>query len=103
MWDGERAILEAVPLAIKEKKNIVVASGHSLGKDFIAGGLVPYFLHAWGPCLVITTAPTDRQVDAVMWGEIKGHYARAKIPPIQRMIPWITTVQITASMPPMIV
>ena len=80
MWDGERAILEAVPLAIKEKKNIIVSSGHSLGKDFIAGGLVPYFLHAWGPCLVITTAPTDRQVDAVMWGEIKNHYARAKIP-----------------------
>ena len=80
MWDGERAILESVPLAIKEKKQIVVASGHSLGKDFIAGGLVPYFLHVWGPCLVITTAPTDRQVDAVMWGEIKGHYGRARIP-----------------------
>jgi len=80
MWDGEEAILEAVPIAIKEKKNIIVASGHSLGKDFIAGGLVPYFLHIWGPCLVITTAPTDRQVEAVMWGEIKSHYARAKIP-----------------------
>jgi len=80
LWAGERAFLQAVPIAIKESKNIIVASGHSLGKDFIAGGLVPYFLHVWAPCLVITTAPTDRQVNAVMWGEIKGHYARAKIP-----------------------
>jgi len=80
LWAGERAFLQAVPIAIKESKNIIVASGHSLGKDFIAGGLVPYFLHVWAPCLVITTAPTDRQVDAVMWGEVKGHYSRARIP-----------------------
>lgn len=80
LWDGEEAFLQAVPIAIKEKKNLVITSGHSLGKDFIAGGLVPYFLHVWAPCIVITTAPTDRQVDAVMWGEIKNHYAKAKIP-----------------------
>jgi len=79
LWDGERAILRAVPVAIKEKKNIVVPSGHSLGKDFVCGGLVPYFLQVYGPCVVITTAPTGRQVDSVMWGEIESRYNSAKI------------------------
>ena len=82
MWDGEIAILQAVVKAIAEKKKkIVVASGHSLGKDFTCAGLVPYFLECYGPCIVITTAPTDRQVNKIMWGEITNHYNRAKVKP----------------------
>jgi len=86
MWDGEIAMLEAVPYAIKEHKNIIVASGNSLGKDFTCGGLVHYFLEAWGPCVVITTAPSDRQVKKIMWGEIASHAARAKIPTIGQLL-----------------
>ena len=81
LWDGETAMLEAIPICIEEHKDLVVASGHSLGKDFIGGGLVPYFLQVWGPCIVITTAPTDRQVKKIMWGEIHGHYNRAAAKP----------------------
>ena len=80
-WFGEMAILEAVPEAILQRKNIVVSSGHSLGKDYICGGLVPYFLEVYGPCIVITTAPTDRQVQKIMWGEITGHYNKAILKP----------------------
>lgn len=80
LWDGERALLQAVPEAIlTRKKRIVVHSGHSLGKDFTCAGLVPYFLEAYGPCIVITTAPTDRQVQKIMWGEISTHYHRAPV------------------------
>lgn len=78
MWDGQYAMLESIPICIDKHKNLVVASGHSLGKDFIAGGLVPYFLQVWGPCIVITTAPTGRQVETVMWGEIETRYKAAK-------------------------
>jgi phage terminase large subunit len=78
LWGGEKAILQAIPRAIDGKiKKIVVPSGHSLGKDFTCAGLVPYFLETYGPCLVITTAPTDRQVNKIMWGEIANHYNRA--------------------------
>lgn len=80
-WDGEIAMLQAIPVSIHERKPIVVASGHSLGKDFIFGKAVPYFLEAYGPCIVITTAPTDRQVQKIMWGEISGAYNNAKITP----------------------
>ncbi len=80
-WDGELQMLDAIPKAIRDKKNIVVTSGHALGKDYICGGLVPYFLEVWGPCIVINTAPTDRQVKEVMWGEIQAHYANAETKP----------------------
>lgn len=81
LWFGEKAILQAVPIAIDNKiQKIVVHSGHSLGKDFTCGGLVPYFLECYGPCIVITTAPTDRQVQKIMWGEIASHYNRATGP-----------------------
>ena len=86
MWDGELAMLDAIPLAIEQRKGIVVASGHALGKDWTMGGAVPYFLEAWGPCIVITTAPTDRQVKKIMWGEIETQYANAKIPPIGKLL-----------------
>lgn len=81
LWEGEKAILQAIPYAIDKKiKKIVVHSGHSLGKDFTCGGLSPYFLETYGPCIVITTAPTDRQVQKIMWGEISNHYNRAPAP-----------------------
>jgi len=81
LWDGEIAILEAIPEAIAQKiKKVVVHSGHALGKDFVGGGLVPYFLEVYGPCIVITTAPTDRQVQKIMWGEITNRYNNAPAP-----------------------
>ena len=82
LWDGEIAMLEAVPYALLEKKKkIVVHSGHALGKDWTCGGLVHYFLEVWGPCIVVTTAPTDRQVQKIMWGEITTHYNNATVKP----------------------
>ena len=67
-WDGELQMLDAVPKAIAENKNIVVTSGLSLGKDYICGGLVPYLLEVWGPCIVINTArrgPADGEIHRV--------------------------------------
>ena len=81
-WDGEIALLEGIRKALFEKiKKVVVHSGHALGKDWACGGLVHYFLEVWGPCVVVTTAPTDRQVQKIMWGEVSTHYNNALIKP----------------------
>ena len=78
LWDGEIAMLEGVRHCLFNKiKKMVVHSGHSLGKDYTCGGLVHYFLEVWGPCVVVTTAPTDRQVQKIMWGEVATHYNNA--------------------------
>lgn len=64
---------------MREHKHIYIGSGHSLGKDYIAAAISLWFLYAFSPSIVIQTAPTDRQVKQVMWGETMRHWNRRKI------------------------
>lgn len=58
----------------------VVKACHSSGKSHVAGGrIVPWFLSTFYPSAVFTTAPTGRQVDHVLWGEIRRHWDRALV------------------------
>jgi len=41
---------------------------------------VPWYLASWRESLVITTAPTWRQVKDLLWAEVNTRYAKAKIP-----------------------
>jgi hypothetical protein len=74
IWRLQDELLLACPRAIKEHKHIYIASGHSLGKDWTCGGIALWFLHCYSPSIVIETAPTDRQVKKVMWGETMAHW-----------------------------
>lgn len=51
-------------------RRVAVRSCHHSGKTWTAAALVHWFLRAFDPSLVITTAPTDRQVKEVLWNEI---------------------------------
>jgi hypothetical protein len=55
-----------------------VASANSCGKTFIAARLAAWFLCLYRPAIVITTAPTDRQVSEILWREIRAFAAKAK-------------------------
>lgn len=77
-WKLQDDLLAACPRAIKEHKPIVVASGHSLGKDKIAAAAARWFLHTYIPSIVVLTAPTDRQVNFTMYKEIKSYEATKK-------------------------
>jgi phage terminase large subunit len=72
-WQRQNEIAEAV----RDCRRVAVRSCHHSGKTFLAGGLVPWYLTAYDPALVITTAPTDRQVRKQLWGEINRHVRRA--------------------------
>lgn len=74
IWKLQDALLRAVPRAIAERKPIYVGSGHSLGKDYITAAISLWFLDCYEPSIVIQTAPTDRQVKKIMWGETKRHW-----------------------------
>jgi hypothetical protein len=78
-WELQDKLIEACPRAIKEHKAIYVASGHSLGKDYISAGIGLWFLQNYVPSIVIETASTDRQVKKIMWGETLNHWKRKKI------------------------
>ena len=78
-WELQDNLLASCPRAINEHKHIYVASGHSLGKDYICSAISLWFLHSYSPSIVIQTAPTDRQVKKIMWGETMRHWNNKKL------------------------
>ena len=72
-WTTQEAILNA----LAEHKRVVVRSCHHSGKTWAAAGIVQWFVRAFDPSLVITTAGSSRQVEKQLWNEIAQHQARA--------------------------
>lgn len=72
-WDGHR---EALNVLAKHNR-LAIKSGHSMGKDFLAGIVSLWFLYCFPHSVVITTAPSDRQVQKIMWGEISKYWKSA--------------------------
>lgn len=68
IWSKQAEILESV----RDHPNTAVKSCHSAGKSYISAVTTAWWLdvHPPGSARVITTAPTSKQVDAVLWFEI---------------------------------
>lgn len=66
-WEMQQQILRAVA----EHRRVTVRSCHGVGKSWTAACAVMWFLYTRSPCLVLTTAPTHRQVKEVLWKEIR--------------------------------
>ena len=74
IWSGQEEIIKAVSL----HDRVSIASGHALGKDYISARLILWFLYTFYPSIVIATAPTSRQVEKVIWGELGEAFYRSK-------------------------
>lgn len=57
--------------ALLQHQRVFVRASHSVGKTHLAGGLVNWFVDTHGPCLVLTTAPTEAQVVDTLWKEVR--------------------------------
>lgn len=67
--------------AIQAHPRVAVRSCHGSGKSFVVGRItVAYLVENAGDCIVITTAPTERQVRDVTWKEVGGAYASSILP-----------------------
>jgi hypothetical protein len=75
-WSMQDRVVESV----RDHKTTVVVSGNSLGKTYLASNVVLWFLLNHYPCIVLTTAPTGRQVPALLWKEIGIAHQRAPRP-----------------------
>lgn len=64
--------------AISLYPRVAVASCNSAGKSFLAARIAVWFLTMFKPSIVITTAPTDRQVRRILWKEINQAYHKAR-------------------------
>ena len=50
---------------------VLVPSGHTTGKTFVAAAAVSYWYDSFPASLVLTTAPTERDVVDLLWTEIR--------------------------------
>lgn len=74
IWTRQKDISESV---IKNKRTCV-KSCHGSGKTFISARIALKFLHSYPHSIVISTAPTFRQVRDLLWKEINTAYSNAK-------------------------
>ena len=62
---------------MESQRRVAVKSGNGLGKDFTAAVAVLWYVHAHDPAVVLSTAPTFRQVRHVLWRQIHRLYRNA--------------------------
>jgi hypothetical protein len=59
---------------------LAIAATHSVGKTWITARIALSFLNLYKNSKIITTAPTNRQVKKLLWGEIRSAHKKAKRP-----------------------
>lgn len=72
-WSRQTEICEAV----RDHDRVAVASGHRVSKSCTAAGLGLWFLHSFEDARVIMTCVTARQVDDVLYREVRKLHARS--------------------------
>jgi len=75
LWSKMIEVAEAV----KDHDYVCVKAGNSLSKSYTLGRLVNWFLFTHYPSTVITTAPSNIQVEEILWREVRDSHARAKV------------------------
>lgn len=68
---------EQLVSTLAKERFVSIASCHGIGKSFTAARVVLWFLITHPRSIVLTTAPTNRQVKDVLWKEIRSAYRDA--------------------------
>src|SRR5579884_2454059 len=76
LWDKQREICADV----FQYREVAVKTCNAVGKSFIAGRTALTFLLLIPGSLVVTTAPTWRQVKDILWRELGAAYKSSKFP-----------------------
>ena len=75
-WSKQREAAEMVAW----NRRVAVKSANGVGKTYLAADLALWFLYSHRPSIVLTTAPTWRQVRYMLWEEIRRRFAGARVP-----------------------
>ncbi len=62
---------QQIARALIEHKRVLVQAGNGPGKTFVAASLVNWFYDCYSPGITLTTAPTQPQVEDLLWKEIR--------------------------------
>src|SRR5581483_9153120 len=75
-WWRQAQIAESV----RDYPVTLVPAGNMVGKSFVAAGIVLDFLCHHPNCLVLCTAPSQVQLEEVLWKEVERAYKGARVP-----------------------
>lgn len=75
-WSRQKEICKSVV----DYPVTLVPTGNGVGKSFLAAGLLHWFLFTRPGSLVVATAPTQVQLEEVLWKEVERAYNGARIP-----------------------
>lgn len=76
-WPIQREIL----LAVRDYPQVNVPACHASGKSFTAGDACLWFSQNFPASnIVVTSAPSERQVRRILWKEIRAKHRKARIP-----------------------
>lgn len=94
LWSKQREIIESV----RDHSQTAVHSCHAIGKSFVAATTVAWWLdvHPVGEAFVVTTAPTDKQVKAVLWREINRLHSHAGLAGRTNLSEWYIGKELVA-------
>lgn len=73
-WDGTPDPFLHLCRSLAEHKNVGIEAGTGTGKTWFISRLAYWFLDVFENSLVITTAPKQQQLKAVMWSEINAAF-----------------------------
>lgn len=76
VWSKMREICDSV----SKHQFTCVKAGNSLSKSYTVGRLALWFLFTHNPSTVFTTAPSNVQVEEILWREIRDAHTNSKIP-----------------------
>jgi phage terminase large subunit len=72
-WEAQQNIL----LSVRDFPRTTVRSSHGVGKTWTAACAALWWIYSHRPSLVISTAPTARQVESLLWAEIHRLWTRS--------------------------
>ncbi|MBQ7262742.1 MAG: hypothetical protein IJR14_03375 [Synergistaceae bacterium] len=75
-WSAQADILRS----LRDHPRTAVRSCHGIGKTFVAATGILWFLFTHERSIVLSTAPTWRQVEKLIWKEIRSAYRDALVP-----------------------
>lgn len=94
LWSKQVEILEAV----RDNSDVAVHSCHEIGKSFTAALTACWWIdtHDPGTAFVVTTAPTQPQVEAILWREINRMHQKGALPGRTNLTEWYLGKELVA-------
>lgn len=71
---------EEIILSVRDNRYTTVRACHDVGKTYIAARTALWFLYSHPQSIVVTTAPTMRQVENLLWRELRAAHDASKQP-----------------------